>query len=114
MRTLSNPSTAKCTLEHYTAFLLAEPQSEGCIRLAEVAGSAFAHDAANRFLNREDFRGRVRQGPEKRSVNVLAVASGLQAVGATISRTKISSRTSNRSMLAGCWTKGCLSNPTKA
>jgi hypothetical protein len=28
------------------------------VRLAEVAGGAFAHDAANRFLNREDFRGR--------------------------------------------------------
>jgi len=58
MRTLSKPSTAKCTLEHYTAFLLAEPQSAGCVRLAEVAGGAFAHDAANRFLNREAFSGR--------------------------------------------------------
>jgi hypothetical protein len=44
--------------EHYTAFLLAEPQSAGCVRLAEVAGGAFAHNAANRFLNREDFSGR--------------------------------------------------------
>jgi hypothetical protein len=58
MRTLSKPSTAKCTLEHYTAFLLAEPQSAGCVRLAEVAGGAFAHDAANRFLNREAFSGK--------------------------------------------------------
>ena len=58
MRTLSKPSTAKCTVEHYTAFLLAEPQSAGCVRLAEVAGGAFAHDAANRFLNREAFSGR--------------------------------------------------------
>src|SRR5437763_14711205 len=58
MRTLSKPSTAKCTLEHYTAFLLAEPQSAGCVRLAEVAGCEFAHDAANRFLNREDFGGK--------------------------------------------------------
>jgi hypothetical protein len=58
MRTLSKPSTAKCTLEHYTAFLLAEPHSTGCVRLAEVAGGAFAHDAANRFLNREEFSGR--------------------------------------------------------
>jgi len=54
MRTLSKPSTAKCTVEHYAAFLLAEPQSAGCVRLAEVAGGAFAHDAANRFLNREE------------------------------------------------------------
>src|SRR5436305_10620920 len=58
MRTLSKPSTAKCTLEHYTAFLLAESQSAGCVRLAEVAGGEFAHDAANRFLNREAFSGR--------------------------------------------------------
>ena len=58
MRTLSKPSTAKCTLEHYTAFLLAEPRGAGCVRLAEVAGGAFAHDAANRFLNREDFSGK--------------------------------------------------------
>jgi DDE superfamily endonuclease len=58
MRTLSKPSTAKCTLEHYTAFLLAEPQSAGCVRLAEVAGGEFAHDAANRFLNREHFSGK--------------------------------------------------------
>jgi hypothetical protein len=58
MRTLNKPSTAKCTLEHYTAFLLAESQSAGCVRLAEVAGGALAHDAANRFLNREHFTGK--------------------------------------------------------
>ena len=55
MRTLSKPSTAKCTVEHYTAFLLAEPVSAGCVRLAEVSGGEFAHDAATRFLNREEF-----------------------------------------------------------
>ena len=55
MRTISKPSTAKCTLEHYTAFLLAEAQSAGCVRLSEVSGGEFAHDAANRFLNREEF-----------------------------------------------------------
>src|SRR2546421_11159127 len=57
MRTLSKPSTAKCTLEHYTAFLLAEPQSAGCVRLAEVAGCEVGHGAGNRFLKREDFSG---------------------------------------------------------
>lgn len=55
MRTLTKPSTALCTLEHYTAFLLAETQSAGCVRLSEVSGGEFAHDAANRFLNREEF-----------------------------------------------------------
>jgi hypothetical protein len=37
---------------------LAEPHSAGCVRLAEVAGGEFAHDAANRFLNREAFSSR--------------------------------------------------------
>lgn len=55
MRTVSKPSTAKCTLEHYTAFLLAEARSTSCGRLAEVSGGEFAHDAANRFLHREEF-----------------------------------------------------------
>ena len=55
MRTLSKPSTAKCTLEDYTAFLLAEAQSAGCGRLSEVSGGEFAHDAATRFLSRERF-----------------------------------------------------------
>ena len=55
MRALTKPSTALCTLEHYTAFLLAESQSAGCVRLAEISGGEFAHDAANRFLNREQF-----------------------------------------------------------
>jgi hypothetical protein len=55
MRTLTRATTAKCTLEHYTAFLLAESQSAGCVRLSEVSGGDFAQDAANRFLNREEF-----------------------------------------------------------
>ena len=55
MRVLTRPSTALCTLDHYTAFLLAESQNAGCVRLAEVSGGQFAHDAANRFLNREQF-----------------------------------------------------------
>jgi hypothetical protein len=58
MRTLNKPSTAKCALEHYTAFLLAEAQSAGCVRLSEVSGGEFAHDAVNRFLNREAYRAR--------------------------------------------------------
>ena len=55
LRVLTKLSTARCTLEHYTAFLLAEAQSAGCVRLSEVSGGGFAHDAANRFLNREEF-----------------------------------------------------------
>jgi hypothetical protein len=59
MRTLKKPSTAKCTLEHYTAFLLAEAQSAGCVRLSELSGGAFAHDSVNRFLNREAYSARA-------------------------------------------------------
>ena len=40
MRMLTKPSTAACTLEHYMAFLLAESQSAGCVRVAEVSGAA--------------------------------------------------------------------------
>ena len=63
MHTLSKPSTAKCTLERHTAFLSAEPHSAGCVHLAEVAGGVFAHDAANRFLNREALSGKDLSGP---------------------------------------------------
>ena len=55
VRTLTKPSTALSTLEHYTAFLLAKSQSAGCVRLAEVSGGGFAHNVVNRFLNREQF-----------------------------------------------------------
>ena len=55
MRMRSKPSTAFCTLEHCTAFLLAESQSTGGVRLAEVSGGEFAHDAADRFHSREQF-----------------------------------------------------------
>ena len=42
-------------MEQYTAFLLAESQGAGCVRPSEVSAGGFAHDAANRFLNREEF-----------------------------------------------------------
>lgn len=58
MRTLTKPSTAKCTAEHHTAFLLAQPLNADGGRLSEVSGGEFAHDAATRFLNREQFSAR--------------------------------------------------------
>jgi hypothetical protein len=58
MRTLANPRRPNAPWSTYTAFLLAEPQSAGCVRLAEVSGGAFGDDAANRFLNREAFSGK--------------------------------------------------------
>lgn len=81
MRTLSRLSTAKCTLEHYTAFLLAESQSAGCVRLSEVSGGEFAHDAANRFLNREEFSPRD-LFEEARSL--IALEGGILSVDDTV------------------------------
>ena len=53
IRTISRPSTARCTLSMYVAFLLSEPNSPSCCRLAEVM--AISHDSVNRFLEREAY-----------------------------------------------------------
>ncbi|MBD1805846.1 transposase [Microcoleus sp. FACHB-SPT15] len=54
MRTPSKPSTAKCNLDTYTLFLLAEPKYAGCNRLSEILGDV-SHDSINRFLLRERY-----------------------------------------------------------
>jgi uncharacterized protein YlbG (UPF0298 family) len=54
IRTTSKPSTAKCDLEIYTLFLLAEAKYPGCIRLAEIL-EGLSHDSVNRFLLRERY-----------------------------------------------------------
>ena len=53
MRIPHKPSTAKCTLSMYIAFLLSEPKSANCQRLSEVI--EISHDSANRFLLRENY-----------------------------------------------------------
>ena len=53
IRSISRPSTAHCTLSMYVAFLLSEPNSPSCCRLAEVMG--ISHDSVNRFLEREAY-----------------------------------------------------------
>ena len=53
MRVLSRPPTARCTLAIYVSFLLSEPHSPTCCRLAEVMN--VSHDSVNRFLLREDY-----------------------------------------------------------
>ena len=53
IRSISRPSTAHCTLSMYVAFLLSEPNSPSCCRLAEVM--AISHDSVNRFLEREAY-----------------------------------------------------------
>ena len=54
IRTPSKPSTAKCNLDTYTLFLLAEPKYAGCNRLSEILGDV-SHDSINRFLLRERY-----------------------------------------------------------
>jgi hypothetical protein len=51
IRTRSKPSTAKCNLDTYTLFLLAEPKYGGCNRLSEILGDV-SHDSINRELIR--------------------------------------------------------------
>jgi len=51
------------------------------VRLAEVAGGAFAHDAANRFLNREAFSGK---DLFKEARPLLALGGGLLSVEDTV------------------------------
>jgi hypothetical protein len=54
IRTTTKPSTAKCDLELYTLFLLAETKFPGCTRLAEIL-EGLSHDSVNRFLLRERY-----------------------------------------------------------
>jgi hypothetical protein len=54
IRAITKPSTAKCDLDTYTLFLLAESKYPGCTRLAEIMGD-LSHDSVNRFLLRERY-----------------------------------------------------------
>lgn len=54
IRTTTKRSTAKCDLETYTLFLLAESKYPGCTRLAEIL-EGLSHDSVNRFLLRERY-----------------------------------------------------------
>ena len=54
MRSTTRPTTACCTLPQYMGFLISEPKSSTCTRLAEVTG--ISHHSANRFLHRENYQ----------------------------------------------------------
>ena len=54
IRTTTKPSTAKCNLNTYILFLLAESKYPGCTRLAEILED-LSHDSVNRFLLREQY-----------------------------------------------------------
>jgi len=53
MRTLTRPSTAKCTMPLYISFLLSEPHYPSACRLATLKN--ISHDSVNRFLLRERY-----------------------------------------------------------
>ena len=54
IRATTKPSTAKCNLNTYTLFLLAESKYSGCKRLAQIIEN-LSHDSVNRFLLREQY-----------------------------------------------------------
>ena len=56
IRTITRPSTARCTLPMYISFLLGEPKYGSCSRLGEVM--EISHDSATRFLQRECYEGK--------------------------------------------------------
>lgn len=52
-RKTTRPPTACCTLPMYIGFVLTEPKSSNCSRLAEIMKTS--HDSVNRFLLREAY-----------------------------------------------------------
>lgn len=53
IRTITRPSTARCTLPMYIGFLLSAPNAVSCSRLAAVMN--ISHDSVGRFLHRESY-----------------------------------------------------------
>ncbi len=53
IRAKNKPSTAKCDLNLYTRFLIAEPKYGGCNRLSKIA--QISNHCVNRFLERERY-----------------------------------------------------------
>ncbi|WP_081450995.1 transposase [Crocosphaera watsonii WH 8501] len=55
IRTITKKSTAKCHLELYTYYLIAESKYSGRNRLSEIFED-LSHDSVNRFLLRESYK----------------------------------------------------------
>ena len=53
MRTITRPSTSRCTMPLYISFLLSEPRYPSSCRLAKLMN--ISHDSVNRFILRERF-----------------------------------------------------------
>lgn len=69
IRITSRPPTARCTLPMYMGFLMSEPKSATCTRLAEVAG--ISHDSVNRFLLREAYEPKDLFNEAKSALNLV-------------------------------------------
>ena len=70
IRTPTKPSTAKCDLDRYNLFLLAEPRYAGCTHLAEIL-KELSHDSVNRFLLRERYEPKDLFEEVKRYLNLI-------------------------------------------
>jgi len=68
IRSITRPSTARCTLPMYVGFLLSEPNGVSCSRLGSLM--AISHDSVNRFLNRESYSPSDLFGEAKLTVNM--------------------------------------------
>lgn len=68
-RKTTRPPTAKCTLPMYMGFILSEPKSTTCCRLAEVV--AISHDSVNRFLLREAYEPKDLFNEAKGNINLI-------------------------------------------
>ncbi len=68
IRQTTRPPTGRCTLAMYMGFLMSEPKSATCCRLAEVMG--ISHDSVNRFLQRESYEPRDLYNEAARLLNL--------------------------------------------
>lgn len=69
IRITSRPPTARCNLPMYMGFLMSEPKSATCTRLAEVTG--ISHDSVNRFLLREAYEPKDLFNEAKSALNLV-------------------------------------------
>lgn len=70
IRVTTKPSQAKCDLNTYTLFLLAESKYPGCTRLADIMED-LSHDSVNRFLLRERYEPKDLFDEVKLSINLV-------------------------------------------
>ncbi len=65
----ARPPTACCTLAMYIGFVLSEPKSANCSRMAEIVKTS--HDSVKRFLLREAYESRDLFDEAKPHINLV-------------------------------------------